>query len=182
MLTGHAPIRRLELATHLIVGSSIAVFLVAVGQPIITDDLWWHLALGDAYAQQGLWLAHDPLLFTSPGPPVPASWLADLGLAAIAKLGGLNALRVVHRSLTGATAASLSRPNIESDRFVGHFSDATRDTIVVVRSSSNVQRCRPPNPSLTECRIVRKEHREHRVVVVCFLCELRASVFPVRMS
>ncbi|MBW2292223.1 MAG: hypothetical protein JRG94_07910 [Deltaproteobacteria bacterium] len=105
MLTGHAPTRRLELATHLIIGSAIAVFLVAAGQPIITDDLWWHLALGDAYLQQGLWLARDPLLFTSPGPPVPASWLADLALATIAKLGGLNALRVVHVLLVASILA-----------------------------------------------------------------------------
>ena len=30
-----------------------ALLLVAVGQPIITDDLWWHLALGRAFAAHG---------------------------------------------------------------------------------------------------------------------------------
>ena len=30
--------------------------LVAVGQPIITDDIWIHLTLGRAYLDQGPWL------------------------------------------------------------------------------------------------------------------------------
>ncbi|MCH7598277.1 MAG: tetratricopeptide repeat protein [Myxococcales bacterium] len=105
MFTESVPNRRFELPPHFIIGSLVALVLVAVGQPIMTDDLWWHLALGDAYAQGGPWLAHDPLLFTSSGPPVAAAWLADLGLASIANLGGFTALRWTHVLLVTAILA-----------------------------------------------------------------------------
>lgn len=88
--------QRFEFLPHAIIGMLVVLVLVAAGQPIMTDDLWWHLALGDAYAQSGPWLEQDPLLFTSPGPPVAAAWLADLGLSKIAELGGFTALRLTH--------------------------------------------------------------------------------------
>ena len=34
--------------------------LVAVAQPIFTDDLWWHLSLGETFLREGLWPAGDP--------------------------------------------------------------------------------------------------------------------------
>jgi hypothetical protein len=74
----------------------VGLLLVAVGQPLYTDDTWWHLALGRAYAQAGPWLVGDPLLFTAPGPPAPASWLADLALYATETFGGFTALRALH--------------------------------------------------------------------------------------
>ena len=73
-----------------------AMLLTAVGQPVITDDAWWHLAHGRAYAEQGPWLEADPLLFTAPAPPAPASWLADLLMYATHALGGFSALRLTH--------------------------------------------------------------------------------------
>jgi len=72
------------------------LLLVAAGQPIFTDDIWWHLALGEAYAQQGPWLEEDPLLFTAPGPPAPAAWLADLALFGLGRCGGFDGLRIAH--------------------------------------------------------------------------------------
>jgi len=72
------------------------LLLVAAGQPIFTDDIWWHLALGEAYAQQGPWLEEDPLLFTAPGPPAPAAWLADLALFGLGRCGGFAGLRIAH--------------------------------------------------------------------------------------
>src|SRR2546426_7934632 len=71
------------------------MLLVSVGQPIITDDLWWHLGLGRAFAAHGPWLAEDPLLFAPAGPPSPASWLADVALAGLAHAAGFYALRVL---------------------------------------------------------------------------------------
>lgn len=72
------------------------LLLWAVGQPISTDDLWWHLALGRAFAEHGPWLAEDPLLFAPAGPPSPSSWLSDVALAALVRTAGFIGLRVLH--------------------------------------------------------------------------------------
>lgn len=79
--------------------------LLAVGQPIWTDDIWWHLALGESYLSQGPWLTHDPLLFTALGPPPPTSWLMDAGLRATWNLFGFGGLRIVHVGLVVAIIA-----------------------------------------------------------------------------
>jgi len=79
-----------------------ALLVVAAAQPLITDDAWWHLALGEAFAREGPWLAADPLLFTAPGPPAPTSWLADVGLYTVHGLAGFRGLRV-----TAALAVAL---------------------------------------------------------------------------
>jgi len=78
-----------------------ALVLVAVGQPLATDDLWWHLALGEAHLREGPWLSADPLLFTAPGPPVPAAWLSDLLFAGIEVRTGFTGLRILHVVLVG---------------------------------------------------------------------------------
>jgi len=78
-----------------------ALVLVAVAQPLVTDDLWWHLALGQAHLREGPWLATDPLLFTAPGPPAPAAWLSDLLFAGVEALAGLTGLRGLHVVLVG---------------------------------------------------------------------------------
>lgn len=76
--------------------SIVALLLLAVGQPIWTDDLWWHLALGAAYSDAGPWLTEDPLAFTTPSPPEPTSWLADSILYQIYDVTGFNGLRFIH--------------------------------------------------------------------------------------
>lgn len=86
----------LRALAHAGFGACVALLLVAVGQPIFTDDAWWHLALGAAYAEQGPWLAQDPLLFTAASAPPPASWLSDLLLHEICRVGGFQALRWAH--------------------------------------------------------------------------------------
>jgi hypothetical protein len=82
-----------------------ALLLCAVGQPIFTDDLWWHLGLGRAFAEHGPWLAEDPLLFAAAGPPAPASWLADVALDGVARAGGFYALRALHVAIVAAILA-----------------------------------------------------------------------------
>jgi hypothetical protein len=79
-----------------------ALLLLAVGQPIFTDDVWWHLAFGRAFAEHGPWLTDDPLLFDAAGPPAPASWLADLALHGVAQVGGFQALRALHVAIVAA--------------------------------------------------------------------------------
>lgn len=76
--------------------AAIMLVLAAVAQPIFSDDLWWHLALGRAYLDEGPWLAQDPLLFTSEAAPPPASWLADTGLALVWQAFGFSGLRLFH--------------------------------------------------------------------------------------
>lgn len=76
--------------------------LLTAGQPLITNDLWWHLALGRAYAEYGPLLPEDPLLFTAPGPPTPASWLWALGVHGVEQLAGFTGLRMLHVALASA--------------------------------------------------------------------------------
>lgn len=92
------------VAWALAVASSLvlcALVLVAVGQPLFTDDLWWHLALGQAHLREGPWLSADPLLFTALGPPAPAAWLSDLLFAGVDALAGFTGLRILHVALVG---------------------------------------------------------------------------------
>jgi tetratricopeptide (TPR) repeat protein len=95
-------LRRIDLSEHaetisfVALGALVAALLAAAGQPLFTDDTWWHLALGRAYAAHGPWLPADPLLFTSAGPPAPAAWLADAALYFTHSLGGFPALRILH--------------------------------------------------------------------------------------
>ena len=70
--------------------------LIAVGQPVITDDTWIHLTLGRAYLDEGPWLATDPLLANALGPPLPAAWLTGLWLHGLERVAGFGGLRVFH--------------------------------------------------------------------------------------
>ena len=88
-----------RIATHAGAILCCGLVLVAVGQPIVSDDLWWHLALGDAYLAGGPGLERDPLLFTSAGPPPPTSWLADVLLRVVWNHAGFPGLRIFHVGL-----------------------------------------------------------------------------------
>lgn len=77
----------------------VAAVLVAAAQPLFTDDLWWHLALGESYAADGPWLREDPLLFTAKGPPTPSAWLSDVALHSLESGLGLRGLRIAHAVL-----------------------------------------------------------------------------------
>ena len=75
--------------------------LLAVGQPIITDDTWIHLTLGRAYLEQGPWLDSDPLLADSLGPPLPAAWLTGTFLHGVERVAGFGGLRLFHVLMVG---------------------------------------------------------------------------------
>jgi len=94
--------RWIELATHGVAALGCGLVLVAAGQPIFTDDVWWHLALGQAYLDHGPWLTQDPLLFTAMGPPPPTSWLLDSGFRATWNVFGFAGLRILHVGLVTA--------------------------------------------------------------------------------
>ena len=79
---------------HLGAAAACALLGLAVAQPLFTDDIWWHLGLGRAFAADGPWLAADPLLFGAAGPPSPAAWLFDLSAFGLLQAGGFPALRV----------------------------------------------------------------------------------------
>jgi hypothetical protein len=81
---------------HAALVATAALLLFAIGRPVFTDDAWWHLAFGRAYAGAGPWLSADPILHTSTGPPAPASWLSDVGMFAIERALGFFGLRLFH--------------------------------------------------------------------------------------
>ncbi|HXK23292.1 MAG TPA: hypothetical protein VMS55_11515 [Myxococcota bacterium] len=104
----------LALAAFACVAAAMAI---AAGQPVFTDDLWWHLGLGEAYAQHGPWLHDDPLLFTAPGPPDASAWLSDAALFAVWKHAGFTGLRALHAAIVAsliALAFSLARRGSDS--------------------------------------------------------------------
>ena len=72
------------------------LLLLLVGQPLATDDVWFHLKMGQTYLAQGLWPAQDPMLHTASGPPVQHEWLFGVVLYGLQRLGGFQLLRVVH--------------------------------------------------------------------------------------
>lgn len=76
---------------------SVLAFLVA--RPLVTDDLWWSLSLGEAFLDRGPWLADDPLLFDALGAPDPAAWLFDVLLYAVGASAGFQGLRALHVGL-----------------------------------------------------------------------------------
>jgi hypothetical protein len=77
--------------------------LVSAGQPLFSEDTWWHLAMGAAYAAEGPWLEADPLRHTATEPPAPAAWLADLALHGVERLFGFHGLRAAHALAVAAT-------------------------------------------------------------------------------
>jgi hypothetical protein len=86
-------------------GALALLLLLTVGQPLITDDTWLHLALGEAYAGAGPWLIEDPLLASSPGPPTPAAWLFDVSLFGVERTSGFTGLRIGHVALVAGILA-----------------------------------------------------------------------------
>jgi hypothetical protein len=75
----------------------LIVLLALVGRPLATDDLWWHMKLGEVYARQGPWIPEDPLYHTTHGQPtVPHEWLFQVAVHGLERALGFQGLRVVH--------------------------------------------------------------------------------------
>lgn len=75
----------------------LIVLLLLVGRPLATDDLWWHMKLGEVYAHLGPWIQEDPLYHTTHGQPtVPHEWLFQVAVHGLERALGFQGLRVVH--------------------------------------------------------------------------------------
>jgi hypothetical protein len=99
--------QRLPLALAILAVALVSlVVLYLVARPLATDDLWFHLKMGEVYAEQGLWPVTDPMLFTA-GPlrPVQHSWLFGVWMHEVESIAGLQGLRVVHVLLVAAILA-----------------------------------------------------------------------------
>src|SRR5262245_36028924 len=68
--------------------------------PVDQTDYWWTVKLGEGLWATGQLPAADPLAFTSTREPyVEQQWLAQLVLAAVHHLGGLDAALVLRAAL-----------------------------------------------------------------------------------
>jgi hypothetical protein len=93
--------QRSSIWTALVAGIGLALVAVRVlhlvGAPVSTDDVWWHMRLGEEYTAHGPWLESDPLLYTaSEGAPAPHAWLFGVAVSAVDRLLGLHGLRLAH--------------------------------------------------------------------------------------
>ncbi|MAJ61300.1 MAG: hypothetical protein CBC48_15955 [bacterium TMED88] len=86
----------LEITTHALVALLFLMVLGSAGQPIISDDLWWHLGSGARYADEGPWLQADPFLYLAEQSPAPAAWLFGVALDGAVGAFGFQGLRVFH--------------------------------------------------------------------------------------
>jgi hypothetical protein len=87
-----------------------AIVIWLAGRPIATDDLWWHLALGAAYAREGPWPLAEPM-FHSVGDQktLPQEWLFQVALHGWHALVGFPGLRALHAaSVAGILAATFA--------------------------------------------------------------------------
>ncbi|MEE2663266.1 MAG: hypothetical protein VX681_04050 [Myxococcota bacterium] len=86
-----------RIAAYAATSAVLACLLLLAAGPILTDDLWWHLAMGRAYAAGGPWLTADPLLHTAHASgPVQHEWLFGVLAHGIERLGGFHGLRIAH--------------------------------------------------------------------------------------
>ena len=80
---------------------SLTVFMMLlvplVGRPVATDDLWFHLKMGEVYGTETLWPEADPMLYTAGDRrPVQHEWLFGVAVFGLERAIGLQGLRVVH--------------------------------------------------------------------------------------
>ena len=90
------------LLVHLPAACLALLTVVLAGQPIYANDTWIHLALGEAFASHGPWLASDPHLYAAPGPPSPSSWLGSVAISWTQSQLGFTGLRVLHAGLVAS--------------------------------------------------------------------------------
>ncbi|TFG96548.1 MAG: hypothetical protein E4H11_03245, partial [Myxococcales bacterium] len=89
-------------AGFLLLMAAIVTWLA--GRPIATDDLWWHLALGAAYARDGPWPLAEPMFHTvGDQRTLPQEWLFQVAAHAWHSQFGFPGLRALH----AATAAAI---------------------------------------------------------------------------
>ncbi len=87
-----------------------AIVIWLAGRPIATDDLWWHLALGAAYAREGPWPLAEPMFHTvGDQKTLPQEWLFQVALHGWHALVGFPGLRALHAAtVAGILAAAFA--------------------------------------------------------------------------
>ena len=88
----HSPWWALDARRLLVAALFLALFAMSARETR-DPDLWWHLATGRAIVETRAIPRHDPFSYTVPGRPwVTHEWLAQVGMYALYRLGGLPAL------------------------------------------------------------------------------------------
>jgi tetratricopeptide (TPR) repeat protein len=99
-MTGHGSslAARIGIGLAAVAALSMAAMIAYVaGGPIRTNDFWFHLEAGEAYATQGPWPTADPMLHTAHADaPVQHEWLFGLGTYALQRSIGFHGLRAAH--------------------------------------------------------------------------------------
>jgi hypothetical protein len=73
------------------------LMVLLAGRPLATDDLWFHLKMGEVYGTETLWPEADPMLHTAGDRrPVQHEWLFGVTVFGLERAVGLQGLRVVH--------------------------------------------------------------------------------------
>jgi hypothetical protein len=89
--------RAAAMVTIVSVITLIACILAIAAGPIRTDDLWWHLKIGEVYATEGPWPEGDPLLHTAhEEAPVQHEWLFGVAVHLVDRALGFGGLRILH--------------------------------------------------------------------------------------
>lgn len=84
------------------------LLLAISARPLATDDTWWHLKLGEVYAEQGPRVAADPMLHTAATQAtVPHEWLFQVMLYGVEQAAGFTGLRLLHAALVSAILAAI---------------------------------------------------------------------------
>ena len=85
------------LVASLSAASMVLLVLYLVGRPLATDDLWFHLKMGEAFATEGLWPDADPMLHTAVAEaPIQHEWLFQVFVYEVWQSLGFQGLRAVH--------------------------------------------------------------------------------------
>ena len=158
--------------------------LYLCGAPLETDDTWWHLALGRAFASEGPWLTADPLLHSSIGPPVPAAWLSDLLLYYTSSLPiGLYGLRILHVVIVAGILIGAWRALRRASGSIGLASLAT--SVFLLLSAYRLTQLRPELATLLSSLLLysillqpRARPSWLRVGLAAMLCGLWANLHP----
>ena len=83
-------------------GLSTVLLLLFAGGPVYTDDLWWHLKLGETFAAVGPWIAQDPMLHTaSVKTAAQHEWLFSTFVFYWSEWTGFFGLRALHAISVG---------------------------------------------------------------------------------
>ncbi|MCH2170626.1 hypothetical protein MK489_07560, partial [Myxococcota bacterium] len=131
-----------SVAAALALAGVTLLLLYLCAAPVFTTDLWWHLKIGETYANQGPWPVEEPLLHTAhDDAPVQHEWLFGVWVHALQSTFGFHGLRVFHAAAAAGIvwlAFRLLRAHSTS-----HVTVLTGTTLFVVWASPRLAQLRP---------------------------------------